>query len=158
MSPTTLAAGATCAMTVTFTPAATGARAGTLSITDNAAESPHTVSLMGTGISAVSLSTSSLTFAAQTVGTTSKSKKVTLKNLGGVPLAIDSITIGGGQQRRLCADQRLRDKCRAQGQLYGQRDIQTGGARVSNCNSDVQRCRSDESTDRDALRDRPVAQ
>lgn len=45
----TLAAGASCAFTLTFAPTSTGAATGTLTITDNAAGSPHTVSLSGTG-------------------------------------------------------------------------------------------------------------
>src|SRR5262249_34977236 len=46
---TSLAAGANCTINVTFTPTATGARTGTLSVTDNAAGSPQTASLSGTG-------------------------------------------------------------------------------------------------------------
>ncbi len=45
-----LAAGASCAMSVTFTPTMTGARTGTVTITDNSATSPHVVALSGTGI------------------------------------------------------------------------------------------------------------
>jgi len=41
--------GANCTITVTFTPTAAGTRTGTLTITDNAAGSPQTVSLSGTG-------------------------------------------------------------------------------------------------------------
>ena len=44
-----LAAGASCAISVTFTPSAGGTRSGTLTITDNAAGSPHAVTLTGTG-------------------------------------------------------------------------------------------------------------
>lgn len=44
-----VAAGATCTITVTFTPTATGARSAMVSITDNATGSPHTVALSGTG-------------------------------------------------------------------------------------------------------------
>jgi Abnormal spindle-like microcephaly-assoc'd, ASPM-SPD-2-Hydin/Beta-propeller repeat len=44
-----LAAGMTCTISVTFTPTATGARAGTITITDNANGSPRTVPLTGTG-------------------------------------------------------------------------------------------------------------
>src|SRR5438105_3057631 len=40
MSPATLAAGGTCTINVTFTPAASGARTGTLSVADNAGGSP----------------------------------------------------------------------------------------------------------------------
>jgi hypothetical protein len=47
----TLASGASCAIALTFTPAAAGSRNGTLTVADNAAGSPHHVTLAGTGIS-----------------------------------------------------------------------------------------------------------
>lgn len=47
---TSLARGARCTVSVTFKPAATGARTGSLSISDNASGSPQKVSLTGTGI------------------------------------------------------------------------------------------------------------
>jgi hypothetical protein len=46
----TLAAGASCDVRVRFTPEANGARTGTLAITTNAASSPQTVALTGTGV------------------------------------------------------------------------------------------------------------
>jgi hypothetical protein len=49
---TTLAAGGSCAIAVSFTPSAAGSRSGTLTITDDAAGSPHTVTLAGTGVAA----------------------------------------------------------------------------------------------------------
>jgi hypothetical protein len=49
ISPATLAAGANCIISVTFTPTVLGARAGTLTITDSAVGSPHAVPLTGTG-------------------------------------------------------------------------------------------------------------
>ena len=45
-----LAASASCTITVSFTPAAAGARSATLSIGDNAPGAPHTVTLTGSGI------------------------------------------------------------------------------------------------------------
>ncbi|PYQ95932.1 MAG: hypothetical protein DMF97_16155, partial [Acidobacteria bacterium] len=45
----TLAAGASCAINVTFTPSVAAARSATIAISDNAAGSPHTVTLAGTG-------------------------------------------------------------------------------------------------------------
>jgi len=45
---TPLAAGASCMISVTFTPTMAGTRMGTLTIMDNATGSPHTVSLTGT--------------------------------------------------------------------------------------------------------------
>jgi hypothetical protein len=55
ISPATLSATAgsnTCVISVTFKPTALGARAGTLTVTDNAGGSPHTVGLTGTGTGA----------------------------------------------------------------------------------------------------------
>jgi hypothetical protein len=49
INPATLAAGATCTISVTFAPTAVGARSGTLTVTDNASGSPQTVALTGTG-------------------------------------------------------------------------------------------------------------
>src|SRR5712664_3813069 len=93
-----VAAGANCAISVTFTPTASGTRTGTLSITDNASGSPQTVSLTGTGTApttTASLSVTSLTFASQTVGTTSAAQTVTLTNTGSATLTITSISASG---------------------------------------------------------------
>ena len=48
--PATLAAGAACSATVTFTPSATGSRSAALSIASNAPNSPATVALAGVGV------------------------------------------------------------------------------------------------------------
>ena len=48
-SPSTLAAGDKCAVSVTFTPTATGSRSGAITITDNASDSPQSVPLSGNG-------------------------------------------------------------------------------------------------------------
>ncbi|HET7215009.1 MAG TPA: SBBP repeat-containing protein [Terriglobia bacterium] len=53
--PTVLNVGATCSVTVTFAPTATGTRSGALSIADDAANSPQSVSLSGTGTAVFSL-------------------------------------------------------------------------------------------------------
>lgn len=45
----TVAAGASCVIKVTFTPTQLGVRTGTLTVTDNATDSPQNVSLSGTG-------------------------------------------------------------------------------------------------------------
>jgi prepilin-type N-terminal cleavage/methylation domain-containing protein len=47
--PGSLAPNASCTINVTFRPTVTGARSGTITITDSAADSPQTVSLTGTG-------------------------------------------------------------------------------------------------------------
>jgi YVTN family beta-propeller protein len=77
---TTLAKGAKCQVSVTFTPAVLGKLTGTLSITDNASISPLTVALSGAGIVPAALTPTTDTYAAQTVGTTSAAKTFTLIN------------------------------------------------------------------------------
>jgi subtilase family serine protease len=87
----TLAAGKSCVIKVTFTPTQLGARTGTLTITDNASNSPQTVPLSGTGIPPATLTPASATYSAQTVGTTSTAKVFTLANKQSV--ALSSIVI-----------------------------------------------------------------
>lgn len=95
----TLAAGANCTITVTFTPTATGARSGTVTVTDNSSGVPgstQTIALTGTGTAPVAgVSPSSLTFAPRAVGNTSPVQNVTLSNTGNATLTIASITITG---------------------------------------------------------------
>lgn len=91
-----VAAQTNCTISVTFTPTAQGMRTATLTIADNAIESPHTVALSGTaGTPAVSLSGSSLTFASQPIGTTSAAQTLTLANTGNVGLTITTIASSG---------------------------------------------------------------
>ena len=78
---TSLAAGSSCTISVTFQPTAVGARSASVSIADNAPGTPHTIALTGTG-AGVTVSPTSLTFSSQTVGTTSAAKTVTLRNVG----------------------------------------------------------------------------
>jgi len=49
-SSSTLAAGAHCTISVTFTPTADGSRSAVLTVTDNASGSPQSVALSGTGV------------------------------------------------------------------------------------------------------------
>jgi len=74
---TTVAAGASCAVSVSFTPTATGSRTGTLSIVDDAPGSPHLVSLTGTGQAVPST----------TGGTPAGSYTVTISGTAGTSLA-----------------------------------------------------------------------
>ena len=91
-----LAAGAHCTISVTFTPSASGSLTASLSITDNARGSPQTVSLSGTGTAAlVSLSHTSLPFGSQPVGKTSTAHTVNLSNTGNGTLSITSLAVKG---------------------------------------------------------------
>jgi len=93
---TSVATGANCTISVTFTPQATGSRSASVSVADNAAGSPQSVSLTGTGTApAATLSPLSLTFASQQVGTTSSPQTIALTNSGSATLSISSIAISG---------------------------------------------------------------
>jgi hypothetical protein len=89
-----VAAGASCTISVTFKPTAKGTRTASLSIVDNAPGSPQTVSLTGTG-TVVKLSPASLNFGSVRVGHTSPAKTVTVANTGTALLSITSIGIMG---------------------------------------------------------------
>jgi hypothetical protein len=86
-----------CTINVTFTPSASGARSAAVTITDDAPDSPESITLSGQGLlePTADLSNSSLTYSAAVVGSTSASQSVTLTNDGGLPLTITSIVTGG---------------------------------------------------------------
>jgi uncharacterized protein (TIGR03437 family) len=92
---TSVAAGASCALTVTFTPLWTGTRTASLSITTNASGSPHSVSLTGTGVAAISASPASIAFPAGPVGSKSPPLNVTLANASSAVITISSVTVTG---------------------------------------------------------------
>ena len=91
-----VAAGVSCAISVIFTPAASGSRAGSLTITENATGSPQAITLTGTGtVSTAGVSPSSLTFGSLSVGTASAAQIVTLNNTGNTALSVTSVSISG---------------------------------------------------------------
>ncbi|MCX7770263.1 MAG: choice-of-anchor D domain-containing protein [Proteobacteria bacterium] len=91
----TLSIGGNCTINVTFIPTANGVRSANLNVQSNDLTNPTlSAQLSGTGTS-VSLSTSSLLFGTQLVGTTSALQTVTLLNNANSPLTINSITLGG---------------------------------------------------------------
>jgi hypothetical protein len=77
-----LAAGASCTMSVTFSPAqgASGVINGGVAVTDTAAVSPQILDAKGTAVLPLTFTPMSLTFGPQTVGTASASQTVTLTN------------------------------------------------------------------------------
>jgi hypothetical protein len=88
----TVAASASCTISVYFTPTANGTRTGTLTINDNAVGSPQTVSLRGTGLGPeASISPSSLNFPNQSLVTTSPPQTVTLTNSGAAMMTLSGI-------------------------------------------------------------------
>lgn len=89
----TLAGGASCTISVTFTPASTGAKRGSVVINDTDPSTPQLIGLSGTGTSNVSLSPSSIVFATTAVGLTSPNTKVTLTNNTGTSITLGSTAI-----------------------------------------------------------------
>lgn len=90
-----LAAGASCTINVRFQPQAAGSRSATLTVTDNAADSPQTVSLSGTGLSPVTVTPASLTFASQPLNTTSAAMTVVVSNDLSSTLSFSSVSASG---------------------------------------------------------------
>jgi FG-GAP-like repeat len=90
-----LAVGRNCNVSVRFRATGVGPLTGTLIISDNAANSPQTVKLSGTGVLPATLTPASATYAAQKVGTTSKPKTFTLTNNQNVTLNSIAISTTG---------------------------------------------------------------
>ncbi len=99
----TLAVGASCTISVTFKPTASGLRSGTLSIADNASGSPQTVSLTGTGVMAdftLAVASGSSSSASVSPGG-SASYSLTLTPTGGFNQAI-SLACTGAPSKATC--------------------------------------------------------
>ena len=91
-----LAVNTSCTVNVTFAPTTTGPLAGTLALTNNAANNPAPLTLTGTGTAPVAgIAPASLTFFSQVVNTTSAAQTVVLSNSGTGPLTITSIATSG---------------------------------------------------------------
>jgi hypothetical protein len=93
---TTLAANASCTISVTFTPTKSGTQTGTLSVTDNAPNSPQTVALSGVG-TVISFSPTSLSFGTQTVKTSSPPQTITMTNMGTTSVTTTKISVTGSR-------------------------------------------------------------
>jgi hypothetical protein len=94
----TLAASASCTVSVEFKPTVAGALTASLSVADNATGSPQVVTLKGTGAAAsltVTLSPATLTFASTKVGAATAAQVVTLKNTSASAVTLTSETITG---------------------------------------------------------------
>ena len=92
--PATVASGASCLITITFTPTAQGVRTASVSITDSAPGSPQTVPLKGRG-TFFEWSPRSMYMGDQPVGTSSPARTVTLSNAGTAPITLYSIEMAG---------------------------------------------------------------
>jgi uncharacterized repeat protein (TIGR03803 family) len=90
-----LAPGKTCKVSVTFTPPVLGKLTGTLTFTDNAPNSPQTVSLSGTGVEPATLTPAGAAFGTWAVGATSTAKTFVLTNNQTVALTSIAISTTG---------------------------------------------------------------
>jgi Beta-propeller repeat/Abnormal spindle-like microcephaly-assoc'd, ASPM-SPD-2-Hydin len=91
-----IAVSGTCAIMVTFTPSTIENQTGTVTITDNAANSPQSVPITGNGAeAAVDTSPSALMFSSQKVGTTSPAQIITVENYGDATLTISGVSVTG---------------------------------------------------------------
>src|SRR5207248_3580785 len=95
--PTGLAPGASCTVSVTFTPSTGGGRTGAITFTDNAAGSPQVIVLSGSGgaEAGAGFSTTSVLFGNQDVNTTPAAQTVALTNTGHAALAVPAVAVRG---------------------------------------------------------------
>jgi hypothetical protein len=98
-SGTSVAAGSSCTLVVGFTPASTGSRAATLSVTHNASGGTSSVALTGTGnpapAASISISQSLFDYGAVVIGTSSPVQTVTVTNSGTAVMSFSSISFSG---------------------------------------------------------------
>jgi hypothetical protein len=94
---TSLPGGGTCTINVSFTPVISGPLSATLSVSDDANNSPQTVSLSGTatGSPTLGFSPASISFGNQAFGTSTAAVPVTVTNTGASAVAISSIVVTG---------------------------------------------------------------
>jgi hypothetical protein len=93
---TSVAAGASCAIKITFKPTGTGPKTATLSVTAGAGGGTKSASVSGTGVrAAYTLSTTSLVFGNQPLNLVASAKTITLRNTSVTVLPLSSISIGG---------------------------------------------------------------
>ena len=97
----TIAAGASCSVSLAFQPTATGARSATLEVIGASTGTTQTVALTGTGTGGpqLAVSATTLAFGTSTVGTSTAAQTITLSNAGTTALAGLSITMAGSDSR-----------------------------------------------------------
>ncbi len=92
----TVVAGANCALSITFTPTAAGARTGSITITDNASPATQTISLSGTGVLAqLTVSPTTLSLPGTHINQTCTPGTVTVTNISSTAVGISNVGISG---------------------------------------------------------------
>ncbi|HWG59054.1 MAG TPA: choice-of-anchor D domain-containing protein [Candidatus Acidoferrales bacterium] len=94
--PLSLAANASCTVSVTFQPTAAGSRAAQIVVADDGASSPQIVALSGTGIqTAATVAPSSIGFGGQALNTAGTAVPVIVTNTGSAALVVSGISFTG---------------------------------------------------------------
>jgi len=102
-APSTVAVGASVSFTIAYKPTAVGSNSGSVSIANDASDSPVTITLVGTGISPtsgsapapeISVTPSSVNFGSVAVNADA-SQTIKLSNTGTAPLAISQVKAAG---------------------------------------------------------------
>ena len=91
-----IAAGASCAASVVFTPTALGARTGTFTVASSSSANPTlTATLTGTGVADVQANVSSLAFGNVDLGSKSAPQTLTITNYTNASIALTSLSTSG---------------------------------------------------------------
>jgi hypothetical protein len=93
-----LAAGASCSISASFTPKTQGPATGTITISDSASSKPQVIELAGTG-TVVKLSPAKLNFGTEKVGSKSAPQTIQMTNAGGTSLDITKIQLAGNDPK-----------------------------------------------------------
>jgi len=105
-----LAAGASCTISVAFSPTDAGIRYGNVTITDTDGGGPHVLNLTGVG-TVISTSKNKLPFTSQALGTTSAPQTFTLTNQGTSALGISRVAIVGSSLGQTITDYAQTNTC-----------------------------------------------
>jgi hypothetical protein len=96
---TSVAAGATCRIGVRFAPTVAAALSATITLIDNAGDSPESITLNGTGIAvpaaSLTLTTNNLSFGSEPTGSSTAAQSVIVTNTGAATIYFQSITLAG---------------------------------------------------------------
>ena len=115
-----LAPGTSCTITITFTPLVADSYAGTVTITDNAVDSPQIITLAGVGYSpgdpVVDISDSAVDFGNVDTGSQSIEHNITLTNAGATDLTVSLTAIAGED----AANFAKRDLCKGMTLITGE--------------------------------------
>jgi beta-propeller repeat-containing protein/ASPM-SPD-2-Hydin domain-containing protein/HYDIN/CFA65/VesB family protein len=91
-----VAAASSCTLSITFAPTGVGTRSGAITLQDDAAGSPHVITLSGVGTGPLgALTPTSLSFSRQQVGTSGAAQIATLSNSGSAAFSISGIQATG---------------------------------------------------------------